>query len=232
MLKENFEVKSTASILLVTLALGGLIPLGGCGDLFNPAFLNSVAGGVVPVTPGPNAAFVMVRGRNDTAQNVEFIVTIEREVLVTDDGGNFQIDDQGNFVTRPERETVRLQTAAAGLANELGVLFPCGESPVTVVGLGANLLPTDAAAFVGGAGAGGGVGFGITGENLNPLSLNLGNFNCGDTIIYRAFSNPTVPGGVSLASFLLPGSEQPNSFSGPDTFANLQDFLESQSVEE
>lgn len=225
-------MKSTASILLATLAAGALVPLSGCGSVFNPAFLNSVTGGVVPVTPGPNAAFVMVRGRNDTAQTVEFIVTIEREVLVIDDDGNFQIDDQGDFVTRPQRETVRLQTLPTGLANELGVLFPCGESPVTVVGLGANLLPTDAVVFVGGAGAGGGVGFGITGENLNPLSLNLGNFNCGDTIIYRAFTNPSVPGGVSLASFLLPGSEQPNSFAGPDTFANLQAFLEAQSVED
>lgn len=201
----------------------------GCGAstaIFNPAFVNTLAGGVVPVTPGPGAAFVLVRCRNETDQVVEFIVTIERDVLVRDDQGDFQIDENNQFVTRPERQTVRLTTTPITDAREVGTLFPCGESPVTVVGLGENLLPTDAAVFVGGQGTGGAAGFGVPAGNLNPLVLEVGNFNCGDTIIYQAFRSNSVAGGVALQSLLLPGSEQPSVFVGPDTFVTVQTLLD------
>lgn len=197
-------------------------------SFFNPALINTLSGGQVPVTPGPEAAFVLVRVINVTNQVVEFIVTIERDVLVVDDAGNYQQDDQGNFITRPERETVRLITNATGQGTELGVLFPCGVSPVTMVGLGEGLLPTDAAIFVGGGGTGGVSGFGVAAGNLNPLQLAVGDFNCGDTVIFQAFVQSGVPGGVALQVFLLPGSEQPSIFRGPDTFVNLANFLESQ----
>ncbi len=215
-----------------TLLVGLLVA--GCGNvgLFNPAFVNTVTGGQVPVTPGPSAAFVFVRCVNETDQPVEFIVTIQRDVLVVDENGNFQVDEQGQFITRPERETVRVTTSTNGQARELGVLFPCGESPVTHVGLGENLLPTDAALFVGGQGVGGAAGFGVSAVNLNPLQLLAGNFNCGDTIIFRAFRSIGVAGGVALQSFLLPGSEQPSIFTGPDTFADYGQFLESQARQE
>ena len=213
------------------LALGVLTLAAACGSsvsFFNPAFINTISGGEIPVTPGPGAAFVLVRAVNETGQVVEFIVSIERDVLVLDEDGNFQQDDQGNFITRPERETVRLITNPTGLAADLGVLFPCGESPVTAVGLGQNLLPTDAAIFVGGEGVGGAAGFGVPAGDLNPLLLEVGNFNCGDTIIFRAFVSTGAVGGVALQSFLLPGSEQPSIFRGPNTFVNLEQFLESQ----
>ncbi len=221
--------------LAVTTALAGAsglaISTAGCGSataIFNPAFINPFFGGVVPVTPGPGAAFVFVRTVNDIGQPVEFIVTIERDVLVVDDQGNFRIDQDGQFITRSERETVRLTTLSDGQARELGTLFPCGESPVTQVGLGENLLPGDAAVFVGGQGAGGAAGFGVPAGNLNPLLLQEGNFNCGDTIIFRAFQSRNVAGGVGLQSFVLPGSEQPSVFQGPDTFANYERFVEAQ----
>jgi len=215
--------------LAVLLATVLIIP--GCGNagLFNPAFINAVFGGYTPVTPGPGAAFVFVRAVNTTAQVVEFIVTIERLVLVEDEDGNYQVDDDGNFVTRKERETVRLSTFPGGQAAELGVLFSCRESPVMLVGLGDNLLPTDSAVFVGGTGPAGTGGFGISAENLNPLSLEAGNFNCGDTIIFRAFTSRGQPGGVALETLLLPGSEQPSEFPGANTFVNYETFLESQS---
>ena len=216
---------ATAAIIALTAAVGGCD--GGASPL-NPAFINSLYGDYFPVTPGPNVAFVFVRVVNETEDIVEFIVTIDRNVLVTDEEGNLQLDDRGDFVTRSERETVRLTTFPEGNAGELGVLFDCGKSQITRVGLGDNLLPTDAAAFVGGAGVGGATGFGIPVGNLNPLLLSEGNFNCGDTIIYRAVLSTGVTGGVSLQSFLLPGSEQPTSFRGPSTFANLERFLESQ----
>ncbi len=205
--------------------------VGGCGfdlGILNPAFVNTVIGGSVPVTPGPGAPFVLTRCVNDTGQPVEFIVTIQRSVLVIDADGNYQVDEQGEFVTRPERETVRLTTAAAGRARELGVLFRCAESPITHVGLGENLLPTDAAIYVGGQGVGGAAGFGVAAGGLNPLQFDAGNFNCGDTVIFRAFQSVGVAGGVGLRSFLLPGSEQPSIFTGPDTFTNLERIIESQ----
>jgi hypothetical protein len=200
--------------------------------LFNPAFINTLSGGQVPVTPGPGAAFVLVRVLNETAQTVEFIVTVEREVLVVDEDGNFQVDEEGNFITRPVRRTIPLDTNPDGLATDVGVLLPCDESPVTVIGLGEDLLPTDAAVFVGGGGAGGAEGFGVPVGNLNPLLLEDGNFNCGDTVIFQAYTSTGVAGGVGLQTFLLPGAEQPSVFRGPDTFVNLANFLQSQAPEE
>jgi hypothetical protein len=205
--------------------------IGACGgnvSIFNSAAVNTFVGGQTPVTPGPAAAFVLVRALNETGQIAEFIITIERDVLVRDDAGNLQVDELGSFITRPERETVRLTTGATGNATDMGVLFSCDESPIKLIGLGEDLLPTNAAVFVGGSGAGGTTGFGVTAGDLNPLSLESGNFNCGDTVIFRAFRSPGVAGGVDLQSFLLPGSEQPSIFTGPSTFSNLAAFLQSQ----
>lgn len=227
------RVCSKSIIASVTLGLASLVSVG-CGTVgvFNPAFVNTLVGGQVPVTPGPAAAFVLVRGVNETPFPVEFIVTIQRNVLVVDDQGNAQVDETGEFVTRPERETVRLQTFPNGTARELGALFACGESPVTHVGLGESLLPSDVAVFVGGQGTGGAEGAGVRAENINPLSWADGNFNCGDTIIFRAFRATGIAGGVGVHTFLLPGSEQPSIFDGPSTFANLEQFLEAQVREE
>ena len=226
------KVTTAGAILLAIFALAQLSS--GCGGLagvFNPAFVNQFAGGGFPVTPGPNAAFVLVRVVNETTQTAEFIVTIERLVIETDEDGNFLIDEGGNPVTRAERETMQLDTLADAPANESGVLFDCSQSPVTKVGLGENLLPTDAAVFIGGGGPAGSPGFGIPAENLNPLLLEVGNFNCGDTIIFRAFQSIGVPGGVAVQVFLLPGSEQPSGFRGPNTFETYSDVLESQARE-
>lgn len=206
----------------------------GCGaGFFNPAFVNSqLGGGVVPQTPGPGADFVLVRVVNSTAQPVEFIVTIDRDVLDLDDEGNPQRDEDGNLLTIAKRETVRLQTAATGDSAESGALFPCFDSRITRVGLGENLLPSDAGIFVGGSGAGGATGFGVSVGSLNPLSLAAGNFNCGDTVIFRAIVQAGQAGGIGLQSFLLPGFEQPSEFSGPNTFVNFQQFLETQVSED
>ncbi len=228
---RNRNAARTISAVTVGLALS----VAGCGNaanVLNPSFINTFVGGVVPLTPGPGAAFVLVRCVNDTDLPVEFIVTIERSVPVIDADGNFQVDEDGNFVTRPERQTVSLNTLPVGQSREVGTLFVCGKSPVTLVGLGENLLPTDAAVFVGGQGVGGAAGFGVTAGDLNPLQLAVGNFNCGDTIIFQAFRAISVAGGVALQAFLLPGSEQPSVFSGPNTFVNLEQFLLAQIPEE
>ena len=207
---------------------------GGNATFFNPGFLNQVQGGVYPATPGPGAAFVLVRVHNDTDEVADFIVTIERRVLVVDDEGNAQFDDDGQVLTREEMETVRLRTFPVTSANDTGVLFPCNESPVIRVGLGENLLPGDAAAFIiedfDAAAAIQTGGFGVAAEGLNPLELERGNFNCGDTIIFQAFTSSGTgsAGNVKFRAWLQPGSEQPSLFSGPDTFVNYASFLESQ----
>jgi len=228
--RRTARTKAVATTVLIGCGALGLLALAAaCGStatVFNSAFLNELYGGQVPVTPGPGAAFVLVRALNETDQAVEFIVTIEREVLVPDENGDFQQDDQGNWVTLPLRETLSLDTSATSQASQGGVLFPCSPSPVTVVGLGEDLQPTDAAVFVGGAGAGGAAGFGVPAGSLNPLQWSAGNFDCGDTIIYRAFLSSGVVGGIGLQVYLLPGSEQPDIFNGPDTFVNLANYLD------
>lgn len=213
-----------------SVCLGIGLLLTGCGTIgvLNPAFVNTVFGGIVPVTPGPASAFILVRAINGTAQNVEFIVTIEKDELQRNPDGSFIVDSEGNFATEPVRETVSLTTFPNGQARELGVLFPCGESPITLIGLGENLLPTDSAVFVGGTGPAGTGGFGISAVQINPLSLAVGNFNCGDTIIFRAIRSPGTSGGVALESLLLPGSEQPSIFPGPSTFENFERILATQ----
>ncbi len=233
-------VRSVQTIGMIGLLVAGLAPwVGGCGatSVLNAAFLNQLTGGVVPVTPGPSAKFVLVLGANETDQTIEFIITVETSVLQRDDDGAFQIDEDGEFVTRPERQTVRLFTTPNGGARRMGTLFSCDVSPVTLIGLGENLLPTDRHISVGGGGPTGIPGSGVTVPNLNPLPVagfrpDGSFFNCGDTIIFQAFQNNTVPGNVSVQVFLLPGSEQPSVFSGPSTFANLANFQAAQRRED
>lgn len=200
-------------------------------NIFNPTFVNLTSGGVFPLTPGPGANFVLVRVVNETNANAEFIVTIEREVFERDENGSVILDEFGNAVTRPVRETKRLNTLVAAPGNEMGVLFPCDLSPINLIGLGENLLPNDAAVFLGGGGAGfGGGGSGVPVGDFQPLSRLVAppNFVCGDTVIFRAIISSQSVGTVKLESFLLPGFEQPDQFTGPNTFVNYQRFLEAQ----
>jgi len=226
----------------MALTLFGLMHAG-CrqGAIFNPAFTNTTEGGIYPLTPGPNATYILVRAVNDTDQVVEFVVTIEREVFAIGEDGTIQFEDaNGNgvydvgepLITRSERKTVNLTTNPLGNANDIGVLFDCGISLITKIGLGENLLPTDAAVFVGGEGAGGAAGFGVTAGDLYPLLQSENNFDCGDTVIFQAVRSSGSAGGVALQSLLLPNSEQPDSYSGADTFVNYDQFLESQVSEE
>lgn len=206
----------------------------GCGSvsgLFSPQFVNTVAGGNFALTPGPSADFVLVRVRNETRETAEFSVAVERRMIRRNDDGTFQFDDLGNPITFLEIENVRLTTFATEPANELGILVDCSIFPVERVGLGEDLEPGAAAVFIGGGGPAGSPGFGISSDLINPLSLAAGNFNCGDTIIFRAFEQVGAAGNVGLQVLLLPGSEQPAEVLGPSTFENFQLLLESQTRE-
>lgn len=222
----RFTVFQSAAVVAGSLVLG-------CGNpiaIFSPTFVNLTSGGVFPLTPGPGADFVLVRVLNETNTNAEFIVTVEREVFQRDEDGNVILDEFGNPLTFAVRESFRLQTSVGAPSNEIGVLLPCIESPVNLIGLGENLLPNDTAVFLGGIGGGFGGGSGVAVGDFQPLSrlVNPPNFVCGDTVVFRAIVSTASVGTIKLESFLLPGFEQPDEFIGPNTFVNYQSFLESQ----
>ena len=234
-------MKKAATVVFFASLFLPVVLLGGCGDAFgflNPAFVGTIAGGVYPVTPGPGADFVFVRVVNEIDQPAEFVVTIERAEPERDEEGSVTVDPAtGLPITRRVLETLWLNTEPSAPANDFGVLFPCGESAIDRVGLGEDLQPTDIAVFVGGGGVAGSPGFGISAVSVPPLNrrpmTGPSNFNCGDTVIFRAIRNSNALGGVKLESFLLPGFEQPSVFaSGTDTFVTYQEFLESQALEE
>lgn len=238
---DNKSIQSRNRVTRTTCryaCLAIVLSLMGCGTagIFNPAFSNTLFGGIFPVTPGPASRFILVRAINNTDQNVEFIVTVEKEEVQRNVDGSDQFDNDGNPVTEAVRESVSLTTFPNGQARELGVLFPCGRSPVTLIGLGENLLPSDSAVFVGGQGPAGTGGFGISAAQINPLVLLhrndqgevVGNFTCGDTVIFQAIRSPGTSGGVALIAQLLPGSEQPREFPGPSTFLTFERILETE----
>jgi len=199
-------------------ATGGI--LWGCNAGFlNPAFANVLSGGVVPLTPGPESQFVLVRvvnGTNDVP--IEFVVTAERQLVV---------DEAGSFVTQTTTETHRLITFPTGNAAEMGLLLDCNPG-LTRIGLGENLdLPnTDPGLFLNAAVAGT-TGFGVP-AGIAALDARAGNFECGDTVIFQAFTSSGSIGGVSVNSALLDFQSQPSQFVGRDTFLNARIFLELQ----
>jgi hypothetical protein len=231
-------VRQATKRMYRSVGLAAAVFAAGCGidaTLFNPQFLNTLGDNFYPSTPGPNASFVFVRVINETDSAVEFVVTAEKEVRVLDEDGNVQFDDEGNVLSRLELETVRLRTLPELSVNQTGVLFPCSVNAIRRVGLGESLLPGDAAALVTDDYNAEtnviGVGFGVP-SNINPLSEIDGNFACGDTVIFQAFSRSAVGstsgGDIYFSSFVDYSADNPGTFDGPDTFANYERFLQTQ----
>lgn len=195
-----------------------ILAAGGCNPVLflNPAFINTTTGSVFPLTPGDRAGFVLVRGNNATQDSIEFVVTAERQVIATDGSGETIIETQ----------TFRLLTQPVQLANDIGVVIEC---PVLRVGLGEDLNRpgTEPGVFVGATAAGAG-GFGIP-ANVNPLDASVGNFACGDTVVFQAAVAGNVVGGIAVASFVLDADSQPTEVIGPDTFVNMRTLIEQQS---
>jgi hypothetical protein len=193
----------------------------GCSStlLFNPAFVNQQTGDVFPLVPNARTSFVLVRANNVTTSPIEFVLTAERRVPSPADPDTFVL----------ELETRRVITRSSPSANDMGVLFDC---PVTRIGLGESLdrPNTEPGIFVG-AQAVGAPGFGVP-PNVNPLDAAVGNFECGDTIIYVASELASVPGGVIISAFLLDADAQPQAIRGLDTFANARTLIEEQTFEE
>jgi len=205
--------------LFLAAGVAGVLATGGCGEsatVLNPAFVNYTRGGVVPLTPGEPSSFVLVRAVNRTQNPIEFIVTVEREVVV-----DSSADDAGTTI---ETSTFRLQTFPGGLTSEIGILLDC---PTLRVGLGENLdFPLEEPGLFIGTTAGDIVtGYGVPG-GVYPLDTLAGNYVCGDTLVFEARVEVGVPGNVRVFSFVLPAATQPTTFSGPDTFNNSRILLE------
>ncbi len=210
---------------LTTVLLFALILSTACNPnarLFNDEFRNFTQGDVVPLTPGVDSGLVFVRLINETPSAVEFVVTAEKQVLIT--------DEEGDAFVATSVETVRLLTIPVETANETGALFDC---PVTRIGLGEDIdrPTTDAGIFVlDPAATQTDQGFGVP-SNLAPLDSRAGNFGCGDTIVIRAITDQSAVGNVKIQSFLLPWATQPMEFLGPHTFNNVRIFLSEQTPE-
>jgi hypothetical protein len=108
-------------------------------------------------------------------------------------------------------------------------LFDC---PIGRIGLGENLdrPSTEPGVFVGAEEIGVG-GLGVP-ANVNPLSAAVGNFDCGDTIIFQASEASSAVGGVAVRSFILDDEALATEITGIDTFVNARSFLEEQQLEE
>jgi len=206
-----------------------LVLIWGCSEdaqLFSDTFRSFTSGNVVPLTPGPPSQLLLVSLVNDTPDAIEFVVTAERQVQVT--------DEEGNPVIESTAETVRLRTFPLEHVNEVGALFDC---QVTRVGLGEDIdRPfSEPGLFVlegfEDLEAGISTGVGVP-SNLLPLNSLAGNFSCGDTIIFRAIESQGQVGNIKVQSFVLPWSSQPTGFSGSHTFNNVRIFLEEQLFEE
>ena len=201
----------------------------GCGEnaqIFSDEFRSYSSGDVVPLAPGEPSQLVLVRLVNNTPAAIEFVVTAERQVLITDEEGRGVIDTT--------TETVRLRTLSEGEepANEVGALFDC---PITRIGLGEDINRpySDPGLFVLQGGIetfGVEAGFGVP-SNLPPLDSPAGNFGCGDTLVYRVIESRGSVANIKVQAFVLPAASQPTEFLGPHTFNNVLKFLEEQSEE-
>ncbi len=206
----TFPCVMVAGMILVVTA-------GGCGDptLLNPAFVNATQGTLFPVAPTPENGLVLIRGVNTTTESVSFLVTIERSTVVSDDVGGG---------ASAYSETTELFTTPGAQSNEAGALFECTPSnPIARIGLGENLNrpATEPGLFVGGAND---IiqGFGVP-PNINPLSQEQNDFQCGDTIIFRALESNNAPGGFKVEAFVIPFETQGETVR--DTFGVASDFL-------
>ena len=215
------RIEPVKLMLVGALMISGSLFHGCNAGFLNPAFVNMQTGAVVPLTPGPESSFVLVRVINETTTSVEFVVTAEREVL---------IDEGSAIVTQTTQETVRLVTIPAGQAQELGYLFDCNPA-ITRIGLGQNLdQPGISPGIFTNVVVGGSAGTGVP-VDVAPL-VSPGNFVCGDTVIFQAFVSTGVVGGIKVNTALLDYQSQPSEFIGPDTFLNARRFLELQTIED
>jgi hypothetical protein len=208
----RLRLKSLFLVVLVTVL--------GCGNnaalFLNPAFVNSIQGGLFPLVPRPETNLILIRANNSTTERLTFLITIERSTAFSTGGPDGTVTNS---------ETIEVFTEPGAQSNEAGVLFECSaDNPITRIGLGRDLNQpqVDAGLFVGGFND---VvpGFGVPG-NINPLSILAGDYECGDTIIFRALQSINQPGGFRVEPFRLSWRTQAAE-SARNTFGVAGGFL-------
>jgi len=211
---------ATCMMCVATLLVGA----GGCFDplILNPAFVNQFQGGLFPFVPGRSNDLLLVRTVNTTNVTMRFLVTIERSRILSSGPNGGAIN---------ESETTELFTTPGSKSNESGALFDCSaENPIARIGLGQNINrpDTEPGIFVGGVGD---IeqGFGVP-PNINPLSRDAGDFKCGDTVIFEAFTSANAPGGFKIRAFVLDADTQPVN-TARDTFTVAAGFLRDRPAE-
>ncbi len=127
--------KYRSIILTLLFSLGSL----SCNPevtFFNQAFLNLIAGGQVPIAPGPDAGYVMALVINSSDQSIEWVVSAESEEIIVNldgNGGVLSFDPPRTLDT----ETVELltdvdaPTLAIVFANSPAEFPPVGPKEMT-----------------------------------------------------------------------------------------------------
>lgn len=170
--------------------------LTGC---LNPSFVNNVGGGggVVPLAPG-DTPFVQILVVNATES---YIVDVTFGFTPAFEGSN------------------SLTVAGIMPEQQAGVVLPC---PVTQLGLGdPSSLSTPAVV--------------LTLADDSKVNIPAGafpftvmgneDFVCGDTVVFTVAESSTTGYGISISSGRVLGSTQTGPFSGPDTFAILEQLI-------
>ena len=109
------RIKPTKTLLLLVM----LSPVGCDPSLLNPAFVNSIQGGLFPLVPQPDTNLLLVRVTNSTNDTIRFTVTIERSMPAA---------QGGSTGTVTQSESIDLFTQPGSQSNEAGVLFECSTA--------------------------------------------------------------------------------------------------------
>lgn len=186
-------------LVFLGLAAVGLVLIliaAGC----NPIFWNQMSGGsFAPLAPG-DTAFVLAHAVNDTRVSTTVVIGF----------------DAPTWVNQPITGT--FFDIEPGTGN--GILIPC---PVDEIGLGPLDDPSEMA-----------LQFSLPdgGQVTVPASafpftlLNGVDYECGDTVLFTIIEDQNSVFGVTVVPSQIEGSTQTGPFSGPDTFSNLDAFLQ------
>jgi len=184
-------------IFFLVPTLAGLVFIAqGC----NPVFVNQLTGGsVTPLAPG-DQAHVLFHVVNDTDFDIDVYYGVDAPAWSAAPGLHF------------------FRPVQAG--TERGVVIPC---PVNEIGLGSLTDPAQAALdFT--VPEGGKIS---VPASAFPFTLVNGvDYVCGDAVLITIINARNSPFMVTVVPSRIAGSTQTGPFSGPDTFANLDRFLQ------
>ena len=190
-------ITNTSVAWTITGLLLGLLAVSiGC----NPVYVNQVSGGsFAPLAPG-DQGYVLLHVVNDTNFDINTIVGF----------------DAPGWINEPIFVTYNPIAAK----SERGILVPC---PVFEVGMGPLNDPSGVALeFT--TDAGGKV---TVPASAFPFSfMNGEDYRCGDTVLFTIIADRNSSFGVTVIPSRIEASTQTGPFSGPDTFANFDAFLQ------